>query len=210
MQSRKWERKQRKNRGFRAILSVFISLCLLILTGDILFSKAIRRTLDMQGEILAATVMSEVIAEQTVTYPQLCDIHYSCSGTIESVVCNASAINQLLSEIEYYATKRLSETKSSVSIPLGTLLGIEVFSAQGPEIPLTVRALGAVRLEYKSEFSSAGINQTRHRIVAAAEIRLNTYVPFYSEDIVFSKMYCLAETILIGEVPDISVLSGTA
>lgn len=204
MQSRKWKKAQKQSSVFRGIASVLVLLFLCVLLFDLLFSKAIRRTLVMQGEILGTKILSETVAEFSVNYPEICSVIYDGNGKIEAIICDASSLNRLLSEIEYTVTSRLSKEGNTVFLPLGTLLGIDLLSACGPEIPLSVRALGVVRFTYESEISSAGINQTHHRIIAHAEMKLNTYVPIYAEDIVIHKTYCLAETVLIGEVPDVT------
>lgn len=212
MQSRKWRKKQEKNGFCRAISAVLLYFLILALLCDMLFGKAIRRTMQMQGEILATRILSDSIStclqEKDIRYETLCTVQYDTQGDILAIFYDTAKINLLLAQMEYTLTERLSKEASTVTVSLGSLLGIELLSARGPEIPLTVRALGFARMEYRSDFVSAGINQTRHRILVKIQMQLNTYIPFYSEDLVLEKEVCLAETVLIGEVPEVALQNG--
>ena len=53
-----------------------------------------------------------------------------------------------------------------------------------------------------SEFSEAGINQTRHRIIIEITVNVEAIVPGYSTDVAVSTAITAAETIIVGRVPD--------
>ena len=85
---------------------------------------------------------------------------------------------------------------------------LDVYKRQ-PDIPLQVSSLGFVRAEYRSDFSSAGVNQTRHRIIIMMTATVNVYVPFYAADFTVTRDFLIAETILVGEVPEALIGNNT-
>ncbi|HHX58006.1 MAG TPA: sporulation protein YunB, partial [Clostridiales bacterium] len=61
---------------------------------------------------------------------------------------------------------------------------------------------GNVKTNLKSEFTPAGINQTRHRILIDITVQLLIVMPSKSEIAEISIDYVLAETIIVGDVPE--------
>ena len=84
--------------------------------------------------------------------------------------------------------------QQEVSIRLTTLLGSNVFSGTGPKISVKIRPIGSVRAAYISEFASAGINQTRHRIYL--ELSCDVYIIFMPSG---SKRVSVAAQVVVSE-----------
>lgn len=185
---------------------LLLVLTVFLLISDLLFGRAIRRTTIMQGNILASKALSEsvlsVIEKSDLSYDKLCRVSYDENGKITSLVYDTVELNRLLSVLELTVTDALSGKQNTVSLPLGTLMGIELLSGRGPNIPLRISALGYVQASCSSEFSSAGVNQTRHRIVVTMTATVNVYVPFYADNFTVTREFFIAETILVGEVPN--------
>lgn len=185
---------------------LLLILAVFLLISDLLFGRAIRRTTIMQGNILASKALSEsvlsVIEKSDLSYDKLCRVSYDENGKITSLVYDTVELNRLLSVLELTVTDALSGKQNTVSLPLGTLMGIELLSGRGPNIPLRISALGYVQASCSSEFSSAGVNQTRHRIVVTMTATVNVYVPFYADNFTVTREFFIAETILVGEVPN--------
>ena len=84
----------------------------------------------------------------------------------------------------------------------GNFTGNDFFSGIGPNVKLRVMPAGTVMTEFKTEFISAGINQTRHRVYISVVCHMRVVAPFASDDVVVDNSVTVAETILIGEVPE--------
>lgn len=91
---------------------------------------------------------------------------------------------------------------NEVKIPLGAFTYITVLSNYGPEIPVNFSIVGAVNSEIISTFESAGINQTIHHIKLIVTTKIMTTSLDYSGDIVFTTDFELAQTVIIGTVPN--------
>lgn len=206
MQSRALCRISGRRRIWMGLWRLLLVLTVFLLASDLMFGRAIRRTTIMQGNILASKALSEsvlsVIEKSDLSYDKLCRVSYDENGKITSLVYDTVELNRLLSVLELTVTDALSGKQNTVSLPLGTLMGIELLSGRGPNIPLRISALGYVQASCSSEFSSAGVNQTRHRIVVTMTATVNVYVPFYADNFTVTREFFIAETILVGEVPN--------
>ena len=88
-----------------------------------------------------------------------------------------------------------------MGIPLGVLTGIDIISALGPKLPIQVISVASAEGTYRNDFSSAGINQTLHRIYLDITVTAKLLLPgSIVETVVFTPI-CVAETVIIGQVP---------
>ena len=62
--------------------------------------------------------------------------------------------------------------------------------------------VGAVTAAFTSEFESAGINQTRHKIYLSMQTRVQLVLPAGGEQMDFSSQVLIAESIIVGRVPE--------
>ena len=84
----------------------------------------------------------------------------------------------------------------------GSFTGNDFLSGVGPNVKIRVMPAGTVMTEFKTEFLSAGINQTRHRVYIDVVCHMRVVAPLASSDVLVDNSVTVAETILIGDVPD--------
>lgn len=72
----------------------------------------------------------------------------------------------------------------------------------GPRLTVKIIPVGTVNTDYKTEFLSSGINQTRHRIYIEIKSKMSVVAPFTNETVEVITNVNVAETVLIGNVPD--------
>ena len=60
---------------------------------------------------------------------------------------------------------------------------------------------GSVIMDFKSEFVSAGINQTKHKLYLEVNSEVLAFIPGYPVNTVVKTSILIAETIIVGEVP---------
>ena len=89
-----------------------------------------------------------------------------------------------------------------LAIPLGNLTGIVLFSALGPSVRVRVQSVGDVKTAYENEFTSAGVNQTKHSIYLNTEVTVYLLIPGEIIPVTVQERVCVAETIIVGDVPD--------
>ena len=71
----------------------------------------------------------------------------------------------------------------------------------GPRLTVKITPVGTVNTDYKTEFLSSGINQTRHRIYIEIKSKMSVVAPFTNETVEVITNVNVAETVLIGNVP---------
>lgn len=84
----------------------------------------------------------------------------------------------------------------------GNFTGNNLLAGCGPEVKVKVIPIGTVTTDFKTEFVSAGINQTRHRVYLTVYCTMYVAAPLVGEEVIVSNEVVVAETVLIGDVPE--------
>ena len=84
----------------------------------------------------------------------------------------------------------------------GNFTGNKLISGYGPDIRVKVIPVGTVTTDFKTEFISAGINQTRHRIYLEAKTQVKVVIPLTTSTKEVKAQIPICETIIVGEVPE--------
>jgi sporulation protein YunB len=149
---------------------------------------------------LVSAAIDKSLAEDDGDY---LDIEYDSSGKIVSLCADTYKINKLENDIKSAINDSLTDIDDNeMSVPIGTLSGITYFSGRGAEIKIKLHQVGAVDAHIVSEFTSAGINQTKHSLKIEVTTELSAILPGHSTDIEVNDEYLLGETIIVGEIPD--------
>ena len=78
----------------------------------------------------------------------------------------------------------------------------------GPKITVNMEQIGNINTSYDSTFESAGINQVRHKIYLNVDVKMRLVVPLASKDVELTCEIPVAETIIVGKIPDTAVNIG--
>ena len=93
-------------------------------------------------------------------------------------------------------------TSSDLSIPLGTLTGSNLLAGRGPHIRVRTQSVGTATARFDNQFSSSGINQTRHRIILDVDVHVSILLPGLTTYTKVSNEISVAETVIVGGVPE--------
>ena len=186
---------------------VVILLLTVLAMVNIKIGPVIRDMASYQAKLLAARAINEavdqVLTEQQIGYDQLAVVSRNETGDVTAIESNMLQINGLNTEITQHILERLTLMgKDKVSLPLGTLLGGQFLAGRGPDVEFLIIPTGFAKTNVTNRFSEAGINQTRHQIMMSVEIGILAVLPVYSSETTFSTSICLAETVIVGAVPD--------
>jgi len=155
----------------------------------------------LTGEVNNAVLAT--LAAQEISYDKLICVQRDGEGAITAITSDMPQINLLRSLVVADVLRAVQEVDvSALSIPLGSVLGSDLFWASGPRIEVKSLTAGTVSAEVRSEFSSAGINQTLHRVVLDIQIPLTILLPGGGVKTQVSTQVCVAETVIVGKVPD--------
>ena len=124
-------------------------------------------------------------------------------GKINAVKTNIMTANRLKSSIALAVLDTVTEiTEKDISVPVGSLTESNFFAGRGPRIPVRMIPVGSVRTKLESRFENGGINQTIHRIILEITVKINVILPRETVMTEVSSSVILAETVIVGSVPD--------
>ena len=73
---------------------------------------------------------------------------------------------------------------------------------KGPKLKFTITPSSYVEADVESVVQNTGINQINHQIFIVIKVTANALIPNYSTSIYSENKVCVAETVIIGKVPD--------
>ena len=183
---------------------------LLLLAGVIALEQNLSQTmLDMafaEAYSMAVETLNravKLVTENGVEYGELMNAHLDADGRVTMLRADTMRMNELAAETALRAEEELNNTENQfVNIPLGAALGIRSLSGFGPRMSMQILPIGAVHASFDTEFESAGINQTRHRIFLTLRATVSLIIPTGSQLVEVESTMPIAESIIVGLVPD--------
>lgn len=175
----------------------------------ILIIKAIEPVINKQSIVVAKSIATKISNEQATAvmanykYQDLCSIEKDENGNIKMIKSNIIPVNEIISDIAVKIQDELNKVQDGeVFIRLGTLTGSKLLSGRGPKVNFKIVTIGNVETDLKSEFSSAGINQTLHRIYLQVKCKVIVLTPFSSIEEEITNQVLLAEAVIVGNIPN--------
>ena len=168
----------------------------------ILVSLATTRVSNMVNRIVSEAV-DEAIDSGNITYSDLITFEKDNEGRITAIYSNMAAFNRLQAQILDIILARIDQVSArELSIPVGTLTGSTLLAGRGPRISVRMESVGSSSARFANRFESAGINQTKHQIVLQVDVSAAILLPGFSAATEVSNSITVAETIIVGAVPD--------
>lgn len=139
------------------------------------------------------------------------DIHYDrivyfekdLNGRITALKTNMSEVNRLkTSTLNIINDEILALDTSDIGIPLGSVFLPELFSGRGPVIPVEIISIRNSDAFFTSNFTQAGINQTLHQLSMSVLVDVSVLVLGETASFTVTSEVVVAETIIVGDVPD--------
>ena len=73
---------------------------------------------------------------------------------------------------------------------------------RGPLLHIKMQSVGSSSAHFENAFASAGINQTRHEIRLVVDVYVSVLLPGFSTVTKVTNRCAVAETVIVGSVPD--------
>lgn len=198
--------EQKKFRVKRKLIWILAIVIALFIFFEFCFSQQMIEIIQHQANMIATEVISQaiedVLSDADMQYEKLSQIKTDSSGAIIAIETDMAAINHLKAMLTSNVTQQLKKMRfDKYDISLGSLIGSEYFIGRGPDVTLKIEPTGYLNTEFSNKFSSAGINQTLHQILLNMTVRINTYIPLHHAIIEVSTNIIVAETVIVGRVP---------
>lgn len=143
------------------------------------------------------------LAQRQVDYGDLVSIQRDSDGAITALSTDMAQLNLLRGELTATVLAVLDGVNiSAIQVPLGSLFDFEPLWARGPTLKARAMTVGTVSAEFESELTSAGVNQTLHRIWLVLDIPMRVLLPGGPVDVPVHTRLQVSETVIVGKVPD--------
>lgn len=189
-------------------LTVIFTLLLALTVAVVLHMKpvvvdlATARTSNAVNRIVVAAV-NDAVDSGRIDYEQLVDFDKDADGHVTALRSNMAAFNRLQASIADDILQRMAEVSSTdLAIPIGTLTGSPLLAGRGPCLRVRMQSVGTATARFDNQFSSAGINQTRHRIILDVDVHVSILLPGLTTYTKVSNEISVAETVIVGGVPE--------
>ena len=179
--------------------SLHIAGVLRALSGEIALSDAKDTAIDTVNE-----AMLLMMTRGNYDYDYFVDLGVGTDGQVTSLNANMSRINAFSAALLDYVGQ-LDRKNIQVSIPIGNLTGSSLLLGRGPNITVRMIMLTSPHIQFRSELSAAGINQTEHRLFLDVVVDINVLVPWGSVSTQATTEVLIAQTVIVGRVPNLYV-----
>ncbi len=188
---------------------IILIILAFILVAYLLIDNAVKPTIfelsESKLKYLAVKAMNDSISHIIggVNYSELIKIQKDSQGRITLLQANTLKMNDLATKTALKAQETImSLNTQGIFIPLGTIIGGQMLSGKGPLIRIDVIPMGSVTSKFSSEFESAGINQTRHKIYLTMTAQIRIVVGNTGQLVNVSSQALISETVIVGSVPN--------
>ena len=151
---------------------------------------------------IADLALGKAMEEQALNYSDIVALQTGQDGSVSMLTTDTIRLNALRSAILEEVVSQIEGIDShSLGIPFGSLTGVDLFAAWGPKFPVQVISVASSSGSYRNDFTSAGINQTLHRILLDVTVTAQLLLPGGIAETQIDLPVCVAETVIIGQVP---------
>ena len=172
--------------------------------SDLARTQVMNTTSDLTNDAIA-----KQIAAGNIAYDRIVFFEKDLDGRITALKTNMSEVNRLKTDIlNIINDEILSLDTSDIGIPLGSLFLPELLSGKGPSIPVHILSIRNSDANFVSHFSQAGINQTLHRLNMEVSIDVAVLVLGETNSFTMSSEVVVAETVIVGDVPQTFLQTG--
>lgn len=181
-------------------------LCLVLMLLERNLTRVVLTLASAKAEVLAVQALNqaaEALIADGISYDSLVHVTLGEDGSVRLLQANTAGMNSLASRASLTAQAKLEALQDqTVSVPLGSALGVTLLAGTGPRIQVHMLPVGAVVTAYETEFTSAGINQTRHRVLLTMRAQVRLVLPTWASGVEAVTQVAVAESIIVGQVPD--------
>ncbi len=177
------------------------------------FNDAIRKLSVTQITNTTSDLINDAIDEQIATgniqYDRIVYFEKDLDGRITALKTNMSEVNRLKTDIlNLINDEILALDTADIGVPLGNLFLPELLSGHGPVIPVQIIAIRNSDAAFSSNFTEAGINQTLQKITLTVSVDVTILVLGETDSFTVSSQVVVAETVIVGQVPDTFLETG--
>lgn len=191
----------------RWIFFLLVLAVLVLILFRVKYHATIRSLAETQLKNTTSDLINDAIDAQidnnNIQYDRIVYFEKDLEGKITALKTNMSEVNRLKTSIlNIINDEILAMDTTDLGIPLGSLILPEFLSGRGPQIPVRIISISNSDASFESHFSEAGINQTLQKITMTVSVDVSILVLGRTESFTVNSEVVVAETIIVGQVPD--------
>ena len=199
--------RRHMQRVARLFLIVAFAVLILFLLFRVKYHEAVRGLAETQVKNTTSDLINDAIDAQiekgTIQYDRIVYFEKDLNGRITALKTNMSEVNRLKTAIlNLINDEILALDTSDLGIPVGSLFLPEFLSGKGPCIPVHILSSRNSDASFHSNFREAGINQTLQQLTMDVSVDVSVLVLGKTSSFTISSQVVVAETIIVGQVPD--------
>ena len=201
-------------RRFSRFIILLIIVCLLLFLFiraryyDVISSLAQTQVTNSTSDLINDAV-AEQIADGKIAYDRIVYFEKDLNGRITALKTNIGEVNKLKTDtLNIINDVILATDNTSIGIPLGSIIFPEFLSGKGPQIPVRLMSIRNSDANFESNFQHAGINQTLHQLNMTVLVDVAVLVLGKTITFTVASEVVVAETIIVGDVPDTFLQAG--
>jgi len=205
-----------KTRILLIISLIIINFTIFIYIFDKTVMPTVMAVADAEMRAKATEIVNRAIINEyskQFNYDEIIRVDKDSEGNIVMLKADTLKMNKIACDVALESQKELLKLGDiGIKIPIGYITRNNILSYYGPRITIKMQPIGLVETKYSSEFESAGINQTRHKIYVKVKTTVRVIIPLKSNDIEVANEIPIAETIIVGKTPNTAIgldLNGT-
>ena len=197
-----------ERRGVRGLsLLILLAALILFLAGAAMFLKDISCQIAVSDASDIVTVQTNnaiaaLMAEDDFQSGDFVSFEKNASGEVTAIHSNMAKINLLSTRILDRVVGATENRTLTVYIPAGNLTGVSLLMGRGPSVPVRIIMLTSSRVELGDSVITAGINQTKHQICLNVIVDVDILIPWGTESTQVVTEVMIADTLVVGKVPD--------
>ena len=198
---------------FRSILVIILIFALIIIGFRHKFQNDIIELAETQVRNATSDLINDAIDKQielgNIQYDRMVYFEKDLNGKITALKTNMSEVNRLKTDIlNLINDEILALDSTDLGIPIGSLIFPEVLSGKGFQIPVLIHSIRNSDASFSSSFTEAGINQTLQQLTMEVMVDVTVLVLAKTKSFTVSSHVVVAETVIVGQVPNTFFQSG--
>ena len=184
--------------------------CVLFLLCSAVYALSVMRPAfaalaENRAKELAVRTINEAISQkfsQEMKYSDIVEFERTDDNKINAVKSNLAGVNKLKSDLSLDILQKISAlNQDQLKVPLGSLMGNDIFAGCGPELSFQVKPYGNVVTDIQTNFTEAGINQTKCDVTVSVKADMSILMPTMNKKSTVETTVPIIQTVIVGDIP---------
>ncbi len=197
---------------FRKRRRIFPFFIFFLVTAVLVFSASFVRPLVMSvanthlkntAVRIINTAVLKNLSDGSADYSDIVTMSKDANERVSALSVNFSQVNKIKAGLTLDILNGITKSdRADIAIPLGNFFSNEFMWGTGPKIPFKIMPNPTVDVNFRDDFTSAGVNQTVHKIYLDVDANVSAAVPAVKTGARVKTSFLIAQTVIVGEVPE--------